>query len=104
MQWDCGRPRCPKGETLFSGNIIDVSFWRVPPYKVFFSTSRFLCPKTWVEESANFVTQFGIANEDANLLIVLAKAKKMEDYVSTIWFILKKIMASLMVQHCVAKF
>lgn len=42
---------------------------------LFFSTSCFLRPQTLGGESANFLVQFGMANEDANVLNVLAEAK-----------------------------
>lgn len=44
----------------------------------FLSLSCFLCPETLGGESANFGVQFGMANEDANLLNILAEAKNGE--------------------------
>lgn len=76
MQWDCGRLGCPKGETLSFREYYSCLPLVCAPLKVlFFSTSCFLSPETLDGESANFIVQFGTANEDANVLNVLAEAK-----------------------------
>lgn len=75
--WQTKTPQ--RRNPLFQGILLMSPFGVCPPYKgLFFSTSCFLCPKTLGGESANFGVQFGMANEDANLLNVLAEAKNGE--------------------------
>lgn len=55
------------------------TFWCVPPLQMsyFFLQADFfvLTSETLGGESATFVVQFGMANENANVLNVLAEAK-----------------------------
>lgn len=82
MHWDCGRLGCPKGEALsFRESYSCLPLVCAPPPPLtkilFFLQAVFsvLISEALGGDPADFVVQFGMAHENANVLNVLAEAK-----------------------------